>query len=84
MQKDKLRVDKDKIAVVLEKAKEVFTDASVDTRDGYRFDFSDGWIHLRGSNTEPIMRIIAEADNPDSLDKYMQQAREICDSVLAS
>ena len=84
MQKDKLRVDKDKIAVVLEKAKEIFTDASVDTRDGYRFDFSDGWIHLRGSNTEPIMRIIAEADNPDSLEKYMQQARDICDSVLAS
>lgn len=84
MQKEKFKVDKDKIAVVLEKAKEVFAGATIDTRDGYRFDFDDGWIHLRGSNTEPIMRIIAEGDSYESLEKYMQQAREICAQVLAS
>ena len=28
--------------------------------DGVRIDFADGWVHLRASNTEPIVRIIAE------------------------
>lgn len=82
MEKGKLKVAKDKIPLVLEKAKEVFSSAQVDTRDGYRFDFSDGWIHLRGSNTEPIMRIIAEGDSEAAVSGYMQQAQEICDQVL--
>ena len=29
--------------------------------DGVKFDFDDGWVHLRRSNTEPIVRVIAEA-----------------------
>jgi len=33
----------------------------VDTSDGVRVDFDDGWVHLRPSNTEPIIRLIAEA-----------------------
>jgi phosphomannomutase len=37
------------------------TAARVNTEDGLRLDFSDSWVHLRKSNTEPILRIIAEA-----------------------
>ena len=36
----------------------------LDTRDGLRVDLADGWVQLRASNTEPIMRIMAEARNP--------------------
>jgi phosphomannomutase len=43
------------------------------TDDGLRIDFPDHWVHLRKSNTEPIVRVIAEA-------KTMQQAIEIVES----
>lgn len=33
----------------------------VDVRDGVKLDFADGWVHVRASNTEPIVRVYAEA-----------------------
>jgi phosphomannomutase len=38
-----------------------FPDAAADRRDGLRLDWPDRWAHVRGSNTEPIVRVIAEA-----------------------
>ena len=37
-------------------------DARADRRDGLRLDWDDRWVHIRASNTEPIVRVIAEAD----------------------
>ncbi|MBE0644077.1 MAG: phosphoglucosamine mutase [Bacteroidetes bacterium] len=48
-------------AAVLERAAATFSAERIDTRDGVRIDFDAGWVHLRASNTEPIMRVIAEA-----------------------
>ena len=39
--------------------------ARIDDRDGVRVDVSEGWVHLRASNTEPIIRVIAEARTAD-------------------
>ena len=36
-------------------------DATVNRTDGLRLDWPDRWLHVRGSNTEPVVRIIAEA-----------------------
>ncbi len=58
--KDKINLDAIEKDVVLEKAKFVFSDAEVNTIDGVKFTWEDSWIHLRSSNTEPIMRIYAE------------------------
>ena len=58
--KDKINLDAIEKDAVLEKAKFVFTDAEVNTIDGVKFTWEDSWIHLRSSNTEPIMRIYAE------------------------
>ncbi len=38
-----------------------FPDARADRRDGLRIDWPDRWVHVRSSNTEPILRVIAEA-----------------------
>ena len=38
-----------------------FPEASADRRDGLRLDWEDRWVHIRASNTEPIVRVIAEA-----------------------
>jgi phosphomannomutase len=47
-----------------------FPDARADRRDGLRLDWDDRWVHIRASNTEPIVRVIAEAPEP-------AQAREL-------
>lgn len=46
------------------------------TIDGVKIDFPDGWVHLRTSNTEPIMRVYAESTSMDKADKY---AKEVID-----
>ncbi len=48
-------------AAVLARTAESFAGERIDARDGVRIDFDAGWVHLRSSNTEPIMRVIAEA-----------------------
>ena len=44
-----------------------FADASVTTIDGVKIDFVDSWIHLRKSNTEPIIRLYGEAKTQDKM-----------------
>lgn len=48
---------------VLERVKEAFANEKINTRDGVKIDFEDGWVHLRRSNTEPIIRVYSEADS---------------------
>ncbi len=59
---------KDKIAIVpgsagptLAWAAKHYADQKVDVQDGVRVDWADRWVHVRPSNTEPLLRIIAEA-----------------------
>jgi phosphomannomutase/phosphoglucomutase len=40
-------------------------DADLDTTDGYRLDYDDGWVLARPSGTEPLVRVYAEADERD-------------------
>ena len=47
-------IDVDKI---LELLKEKYKNEQITTIDGLKIDFEDGWVHLRKSNTEPIIRI---------------------------
>lgn len=51
------------------------------TDDGLRIDFDDHWVHMRKSNTEPIIRIIVEAKNKELADnfanKYMREIEEL-------
>lgn len=46
-----------------------------DVTDGIKFDFADSWLHIRASNTEPILRIYTEAGSP-------QQAQEVAHKAL--
>ena len=39
--------------------------------DGVKIDFPDGWVHIRKSNTEPIIRIYAEAKTEQRLDELV-------------
>lgn len=53
-----------------------YRDEQLSFADGLRIDRSDAWIHLRKSNTEPIMRIIVEARTPDIAWQILQEAKE--------
>ena len=46
-------------------------DGKLTTLDGLKIDFPDSWVHLRKSNTEPILRIIAEAPDKERADKLV-------------
>jgi phosphomannomutase len=48
---------------IFKAVKNIFPDAKVNTDDGLRLSFGNGWVHLRTSNTEPIIRVIAEAQS---------------------
>ncbi|HDP75725.1 MAG TPA: phosphoglucosamine mutase [Bacteroidales bacterium] len=58
---------------VLERLKEKFSTEKIDTIDGLRIDFAEGWVHMRKSNTEPIIRIYAEAKTVDKAHELAQQ-----------
>ena len=60
---------------IYEKIKEKFSDAKVNELDGLRFDWSDrSWIHIRPSNTEPIIRIYGEAKTEDRIKSLFKDA----------
>jgi phosphomannomutase len=50
---------------VLANVTRIFADERINTIDGVKIDFEDGWVHLRKSNTEPIIRVYAEAGSPE-------------------
>lgn len=58
---------------VLEKMKAMFSNQQVTTIDGVKIDFTDRWVHLRKSNTEPIIRIYSEAYTKDEAEEIGQQ-----------
>ncbi|MCD6565919.1 MAG: phosphoglucosamine mutase [Bacteroidales bacterium] len=60
---------------LLEEVSSDYKEFPVNLIDGVRIDFSNGWVHLRKSNTEPIIRIIAEG-------KTSGDARELSDELM--
>ncbi len=50
--------------------------ASVDQTDGVKILWPDGWVHVRASNTQSLLRIIAEADTPARAQELVDWARE--------
>ena len=54
---------------------------NINTIDGLKIDFDDGWVHLRRSNTEPIIRIYSESVTLDKAKKlaedFINQIKEL-------
>lgn len=77
MIKEKFPCPRERIAAATAAVAEAFRGERVSTVDGTRVDFAHGWVHVRASNTEPIVRIIAEAEDE-------QAARELIARVRAA
>jgi phosphomannomutase len=74
--KEKMACPSHRIPAVLKKVREEFAKFPLDTRDGVKVMQPDGWLLVRGSNTEPIIRVVAEAKTED-------RAREMVNSILS-
>lgn len=64
------------IDAILDKVKEMYASEKITDIDGVKIDFPDKWVHLRKSNTEPIIRVYSEAatmEEADALGKKLMQ-----------
>lgn len=65
--KDKLELTPElDLADIFSKIKKTFANERINETDGLKIDFEAGWVHMRLSNTEPIVRIYCEAGDPET------------------
>ena len=65
------------VDAILAKVKELYKNEHVNDKDGVKIDFADGWVHLRKSNTEPIIRVYSEAATMEEADALAGKVIEI-------
>ena len=58
------------VDAILTTLKEKYKNEQITTIDGLKIDFQEGWVHLRKSNTEPIIRIYAESEGEEKANKF--------------
>jgi len=64
------------VDAILENVKEAYKNERINDKDGVKIDFKEGWVHLRKSNTEPIVRVYSEAET-------MDKANELAEGIIA-
>ena len=72
----------EKVASKTRKAFEGRGGAKFNASDGLRIDLPEGWVCVRASNTEPIMRIFAEAGDEETAGKLVDEVRRIAESII--
>jgi phosphomannomutase len=81
--KDKLDRPDAALGTVYEALRAAFPDAEADAQDGLRLAWSDRWVHVRPSGTEPIVRVIAEAPTAAAANELVRRSREPLDALAA-
>jgi len=71
--------DADQLLAAFEKE---YAHMDVNTVDGVKVDMPEGWVHLRKSNTEPIIRLYAEANSPSEAERIAAEAMKSIDKLL--
>ena len=74
--KEKMECSSQRIPGVLRMLRREYANFPIDTRDGVKVTLDDGWFLVRGSNTEPIVRIVAEARSEDRARKMVSDVYE--------
>ena len=67
---------------VLEAVKEKYAGERINDKDGVKIDFADGWVHLRKSNTEPIIRVYSEAATMEEADALAKKVIDVVWEVV--
>jgi phosphomannomutase len=74
MRKGELACPPDQIYRAIESFRMRFADRSPDRTDGIRITWPDAWMHVRASNTEPLLRVIVESDSAQRADDLFEDA----------
>ena len=78
MRKTKINLNKHiKVDLILKKIAKKFENFNISELDGIKVDFEDSWIHLRKSNTEPIIRLYAEGKEISQVDNIINEIKEL-------
>ncbi len=75
--KDKIDLEDINPDEIIDKVSKMFKDAEKNTLDGLKLIWNDRWVHFRKSNTEPIMRIYAEAPNKKEAENLVKKVKKI-------
>lgn len=67
---------------VLSRIQEKYASEKINTIDGVKIEFGDNWVHLRKSNTEPIIRIYSEAESEDTAEKLAKQIMQDIERIV--
>ncbi len=82
MSKNKIELSADlNVDLILATVAEQFKDEKVNTIDGVKIDFADRWVHLRKSNTEPIIRIYSEAPSEKEANELAEKIMQVIRSI---
>ena len=65
------------VDAILAQVKEMYKDEEVNDIDGVKIDFADSWVHLRKSNTEPIIRVYSEARTAEEADEIGRKVMDV-------
>ena len=68
------------VDAILARVKELYKNERVNDKDGVKIDFADGWVHLRKSNTEPIIRVYSEAATMAEANALAQKVIDVVNS----
>lgn len=71
------------VDAILAEVKKKYSSETITDIDGVKIDFADSWVHLRKSNTEPIIRIYSEAATMEAADALAEQIKGVIASMTA-
>lgn len=74
--KKKIECPPEMVYSVIDKARESYGKDNVDLTDGIKIQWKDSWLHIRASNTEPLIRIIAESTSKEKADELCAKAAD--------
>ena len=70
-----------RLGAMMQSLEETFPNAETDRSDGLKLSMADCWIHVRASNTEPVLRLAAEATSPDRLEELFAEVFGLLERV---
>ena len=76
MVKEKINLSKEiNVDNILKNLASKYSDENINEIDGLKIDFKESWVHLRKSNTEPIIRIYSEAMTENEANRLVDQIK---------
>jgi len=70
------------VDAILRKVKSIYSEQEINDVDGVKIDFPDKWVHLRKSNTEPIIRVYSEASTLDAANAIGLDVMNVINSMI--